>query len=212
MTISNNSKEQHISMWTKIKDNTNVKVVAMAAAWSISIAVLYFSLCIMNPMQASGSFAAWGVIDPTNIRWSLMLRSFLVVNPFTAVGCMMGSMAFSAYQGKLLTGFYLITPFIYAAITFGAYKVSQKVGRSVIKDATIIFTTGFIIGIGTSINLSAIGLAAGLESAVWTLVIIDAIVAGLTTVLGYFVLVMPFEKVMRGVKNRKAQKEIEKQK
>lgn len=194
-----------VSMWTKFRDNSTAIAITKAVAWSVSIGVLYYLMCVHNPFATPH---AWGVVELSSIRIALMLRCFVLINPFAAVGCAIGSYAYSIYQGKLLAGAYLVTPMIWAVFGFMAYRWSKKWGRSMKKDLIILTCLSFAVGVGTNMNIMAVGLLGEVQQAGLLVLMIDVLQHMATTLAGYFILVMPFEKTIRYVKERKATKHL----
>lgn len=155
-------------------------------AIALSVAAVYLALCVMNPFAASGSFGNLGIIDLSSLRIANGLRLLFLVNPWTAIGCSIGSQAFNLWQGKALVGLYWALPTVYAGIYLFASAVSRRVGRSFKKDFAIAAAASFIAGSIGALNVLAVGWVLGLKDITFTIYLLDVLKHMFTVmVIGY---------------------------
>lgn len=146
-------------------------VIMKETALAISFGVVYFAMCVMNPL--AGLTGVAGLVS-ANIRWANLLRVFALVSPGSAIGIGLANVAYTWYSGKGIFGTYMVVNILCVAVSLGVYYVSQKVGRGYVKDLVILAVFGLITGIITKLNLVIIailfdGETLGLlfEAAVW---------------------------------------------
>lgn len=134
----------------------NVKEATKQVVIAIGIGTLYFIMCVLNPfnlLTGAASLAAFA-----NIRWANLLRAFVIASPGAALGIAGGAHIFNIYSGKVAIGAYPIIPMIAVIVGLGTYYLGQKIGRSTLKDISLIAGYGLIMGLVSTLHLTSIAV------------------------------------------------------
>lgn len=176
---------------------TLTQTIVKEGAIVITFAVLYFAMVNMNPWAGLTGMANLAILS--NIRIANILKAFVIVSPSAVGGIAMGAYAFNMYSGKVAFGAYSAMPFITMCIGALAFFVSAKIGRSTIKDLSVLAVYGLITGLVVSLNLVAISTLVSNET--WSMIFTTAVQLKIafhiiTPMIGY-----PLVKKLGGVFN-----------
>jgi hypothetical protein len=170
------------------------RAVTKQAAIAITIAAAYFGLAMISPITAI--FAIPSLTFIGSLRWSNILRSFVIAWPGAAFGIALGSYAVSVQTGKIALGAYSVMPLIILVIGIGFYGLAKFWGRSLAKD--LILTAGYGLASGLVVSLNLVALNVIFDGAVWSTLLNAAIMykVGVHVVLALagYPLMRAFEK------------------
>jgi hypothetical protein len=141
-------------------ERVNIKAIATQVVIALSFAALYYGMVMYSPVPAKSSLI--GMVFGKTLRLANMLRAFVLVTPMAPVGTAIG-----AYLMKVHAGFgeYLGSS-LNLILGLSIYRVSKKVGRSVLKDLVLLATYGFLSGL--IITITHAGLAAFMNLGTFT--------------------------------------------
>ena len=159
----------------------------------ISIAFIYWLICMITPELSKSSVL--GVYFGKSIKLANMLRAFLLVSPAVVIGTGIGAWLFNMSTGTSGVSAYPILPFILTAVGLAFYKISQKYGRSIIKDLIILTIFGFISSLIVTLNLMATSILVGdIALKIITPNIIWRLFIGTLTILAGYPFVLIYEQ------------------
>jgi len=161
------------------RDNSILLVILKEMGIAISFGVVYFTMCVMNPLAGLTGIAG---LFSANIRWASLLRAFALVSPSSSIGIGFATIAYTVYSGKIVNPTQLIVNVLVTAIAIGIYFLSRKIGRSKLKDISLLAIFGLLVGIITKLNLVLIAVIMGestfailFESVVWLKILLSMV-------------------------------------
>jgi uncharacterized membrane protein len=182
------------SLWTNVEflSKTMVKTAIKTVAITVSIATLYFSMCILTPTLSKSSVS--GKIF--GVRVANMLNAVVVISPPALVGVRMGAVAFDITTGTAVGG-RIILPVIILGFGLFLNRVSKRIGRSKIKDLLIIAVFGFFASLFVAMNHASMTLL--LTGIGWSTLLTQALlfklIVGPLTFMSGYPLILGFEKI-----------------
>jgi hypothetical protein len=172
-----------------VKENSYAIVKTIAI--TLSIAVIYWMICMYTPELSKASVT--GLFIGKTIKLANMLRALLIISPAAVIGTGIGAWMFNLSTGTAGLSAYPILPIVVTSIALGFHKVSQKIGRSTLKDLTILGLYGLVSSSIVAFNLLIYTLIMAPTTVLTSLVIWKIVVGTLTVMAGYS-LVLVWEK------------------
>ena len=129
---------------------------------AIAIGITYYYAAHFDPFAATTGLAN---LLAGHIKLANILKAFILISPGAAIGIAGSNLALLVDSGKIAIPSYLILQPIVLLLGLGTYALSKKIGRSTIKDITLIVMYALISGFIIKLNLVSIALL--FDNATW---------------------------------------------
>ncbi|BCS54066.1 hypothetical protein [Geobacter sp. SVR] len=130
--------------------------ITMGITTAISIAVLYCLICLATP---SLSCTVLGITP--SFRIANALKSLLFISPYAAAGSALGAWMYNIITGKVAIGAYSVIGLIHVGLGVLFYNITEKVGRSTMKDIVVLLVFAILSSLITISNISLLAALTG---------------------------------------------------